>query len=181
MSEARARSLLFAVLAFAGFAAQALQGDRDQPIEIEADYAELDDNRGVTVYSGKVIVTQGSLRLWGDKLTVNYSDGQELEHAYLEGRPARFKQRPDGKDEDTKGEATDIEYHAKESLLDLIENAKLEQGGKLLTGHRITYDTDRSILTARKATQSQARTASETPPKRIRVVIPPKKKTPPPQ
>lgn len=164
------------VVAAACASAWALASDRDQPIEIEADFAELDDQRGVTIYTGNVIVTQGSLRLWGDKLTVNYSEDQELERAYLEGQPARFRQRPEGKDEETQGEAMQIEYHAQESLLYLIEEARLEQGGKLLTGHRITYDTERSILTARRAPEGERRDARAVPPKRIRVVIPPKKK-----
>jgi len=178
MCKRTAKALLAAcALALAG-PLGALSTDRDQPIEIEADFAELDDQRGVTVYSGNVIVTQGSMRLWGDKLTVNYSEDQELEQAYLEGEPARFRQRPDGRDEDYEGEAMQIEFHARESLLFLIDDAMLQQGGKLLSGHRITYDTERSILTARKATGAEQprRDARDEPPKRIRVVIPPKKR-----
>jgi len=157
-----------------------LAGDSEQPIEIEADFAELDDERGVTVYRGNVVVVQGSLRLTGDKLIVNFTEEQELENAFLEGDPARFKQRPDGQEVDTEGEALQIEYHQQESLLYLIENAKLNQGDKLLTGHRITYDTERSILTARKARDSEAPSpgAGDSPTReRIRIVIPPKKKS----
>jgi lipopolysaccharide export system protein LptA len=157
----------------------ALSTDKDQPIEIEADFAELDDESDVTVYRGNVIVSQGSLRLSGDKLTVNFTEEQELKNAFLVGRPARFKQRPDNKDVDTEGEAMQMEYHANESLLYLIEHAKLNQGQKLLSGHRITYDTERSILTARKArsTEAQQSPSDTAGGGRIRIVIPPKKKS----
>lgn len=167
------------LLALAPLVAWPLASDRNQPIEIEADFAELDDEKGVTVYRGNVIVVQGSLRLSGDKLIVNFTEEQELENAFLEGNPARFKQRPDNKDVDTEGEALQIEYHQQEALLYLIENAKLNQGQKLLTGHRITYDTERSILTARKARETEAPSpgAGDSPTRqRIRIIIPPKKK-----
>ena len=43
----------------------ALSTDYDQPIEIESDFAELDDVEGTTVYIGNVIVVQGSIRMTG--------------------------------------------------------------------------------------------------------------------
>lgn len=178
MKFVRTASLICLLLWCSGVGA--LSTDSDQPIEIEADFAELDDTSGVTVYRGNVIVTQGSMRMSGDKLTVNFTDDQELKNVFLEGHPARFKQRPDNKDVDTEGEAQQIEYHAKESLLYLIDGAKLNQGEKIITGHRITYDTDRSILTARKARSTElAADGSEEAASsgRIRIVIPPKKKS----
>ena len=48
----------------------ALSTDREQPIQIEADAAELDDASGITVYTGNVLVTQGTMRLWGNRLTI---------------------------------------------------------------------------------------------------------------
>ena len=48
---------------------QALPGDSNEPIEIEADFAELDDEKGETIYVGNV-VTQGSLRMTGEKLRI---------------------------------------------------------------------------------------------------------------
>ena len=161
-----------------GFAtASALTTDSEQPIQVEADFVELDEGTGITVYKGNVIVTQGSIRMTGDQLTVNFTDDQELKDAYLEGRPAYFKQRPDNKDYDTEGEARQIEYHARESLLYLIEAAKLTQGPKLFSGHRITYDTERSILTARKARSTEIPGGGPTPPTgRVKLIIPPKKK-----
>ena len=155
----------------------ALTSDSEQPIQVEADFVELDEGTGITVYKGNVIVIQGSIRMTGDKLTVNFTDDQDLKDAYLEGRPAYFKQRPENKNFDTEGEALQIEYHARESLLYLIEAAKLTQGDRLFSGHRITYDTERSILTARKARATERPSGQpEKPRGRVKLIIPPKKK-----
>ena len=48
---------LGAALGSAG--AWALPDDREQPIRVQADSAELDDRQGVAVYHGNVIITQG--------------------------------------------------------------------------------------------------------------------------
>lgn len=155
-----------------------LATDSQQPIEIEADFAELDDQEGRTIYVGNVIVTQGSIKMTGDKLKVLFDVNKDLEHLHMEGRPAYFKQTPDGGKEDIEGEGLIIEYHAKESMLHLIQKAKLVQGDRIFTGDRINYDSEKSVITGR----GQTKTAEDekNPPKRgrVKVIIPPKKPTP---
>jgi lipopolysaccharide export system protein LptA len=156
--------------------AWALSTDSQQPIEIEADFAELDDAEGKTVYIGNVVVTQGSIRMTGDKLRVNFTENRELEDVYLEGRPAYFKQTPDGADHDVEGEGLLIEYHAQENFLYLIDKAKLTKGDRLFEGHRINYDTEKSIITARSVPRMEpSGKAPEQPRRRVRIIIPPKK------
>lgn len=156
----------------------ALSTDSQQPIEIEADFAELDDQEGRTIYVGNVIVTQGSIKMTGDKLKVLFNEDRDLEHVHMEGRPAYFKQTPDGGKEDVEGEGLIIEYHAKKSLLHLIQKAKLTQGNRLFTGDRINYDSAKSVITGRGTPKTPQQ--SDTPPKRkrVKVIIPPKKTTP---
>ena len=48
------RHSLGALLLLVPLTAAALSTDRDQPIELEADQAELDNSTGVSVYSGNV-------------------------------------------------------------------------------------------------------------------------------
>ena len=48
----------------------ALSTDREQPINIEADQAEADDNLGVAIYKGDVVIVQGSMRILGDTVTI---------------------------------------------------------------------------------------------------------------
>ncbi|MFT4560774.1 MAG: lipopolysaccharide export system protein LptA [Gammaproteobacteria bacterium] len=156
----------------------ALASDSEQPIEIQADFAELDDQEGKTIYLGNVVVTQGSIKMTGDKLRVNFAEDQELEDVFIEGRPAYFKQTPDSGD-DVEGEGLLIEYHALKSLLHLIQKAKLTQGQRVFTGDRINYDTAKSVITAH-GSPKQVNTVGQPPRKRerVRIIIPPKKKKP---
>lgn len=159
----------------------ALATDKNQPIEIEADYAELRKNERQTIYTGNVIVTQGSIRMWGDKLTVFYDENNDLRDAILEGNPAHFKQRPDGREEDFEGEALRMEYHARDERLHLIESAKLTQGRQMFSGPLIVYDTRNSILTGqgRPRTTAEVDKSGEQPGGgRVRMIIPPKETKP---
>ena len=51
---------------------QALSTDRDQDIEIEADSLESDDTKGLAIYKGDVVIVQGTLKITGDHVTIQY-------------------------------------------------------------------------------------------------------------
>ena len=176
-SSRKVDSALLVVLAVMALPCHALSTDPQQPVQIEADFAELDDEEHTTVYVGNVVVDQGSMHMTGDRLRVNFTENKDMKEAYLEGRPATFKQTPDH-DDDVHGQALKIEYHAEQSLLNLIEKARVTQGERLFEGHRINYDTKKSIITARSARAGQAN--KDQYPKdgsdRVRIIIPPKKK-----
>ena len=172
-------ALLCVAACCASGSALALATDKDQPIEIEADYAELRKNERQTIYKGNVIVTQGSIRMWGDVLTVHYDENDDLKDAILEGKPAHFKQRPDSSEEDFEGEALRMEYHAQDERLHLIDDAKLVQGKSSFAGPLIVYDTKNSILTGqgRPKTTAEGADGGEKPDGgRVRMIIPPKEK-----
>lgn len=174
MKSIRRFSLLFMGVLLAS-EASALATDPDQPIEIQADFAELDDQEGKTIYVGNVVVIQGSIKMTGDKLKVNFSEERDLEEVYIEGRPAYFKQTPDN-GEDVEGEGLLIEYHAQKNLLHLIQKARLTQGKRLFEGDRINYDTGKSIITARGSRKISDTPSDVSARKRVRIIIPPKRK-----
>ena len=63
MKFASATAVLFATtLSLLSGLAHALPSDSQQPINIQADSAEMDDKRGVAIYRGDVIITQGTLK-----------------------------------------------------------------------------------------------------------------------
>lgn len=165
---------LFTLCLLLAVDAAALATDSEQPIEIQADFAELDDQEGKTIYVGNVVVTQGSIKMTGDKLKVNFSEARDLEDIFIEGRPAYFKQTPDSGD-DVEGEGLLIEYHAQKNLLHLIEKAKLTQGDRIFTGNRINYDTEKSLITARAAPKPPPGAVEPAPRRRVRIIIPAKK------
>ncbi|HEY9149863.1 MAG TPA: lipopolysaccharide transport periplasmic protein LptA [Gammaproteobacteria bacterium] len=117
----------------------ALSSDREQPMHIESDQAELDDQKGVSIYIGNVRVTQGTLVLTGEHMTV-YQDGANLDRVILLGKPATYRQRPDGKDEDMRAEALRMEYFANPERLILLEEAVAWQGKDSFRSDRIVYE-----------------------------------------
>ena len=46
------------------------KADRDKPIEIESDTMTMDDTKNVSIYTGDVILTQGTLIIKADELIV---------------------------------------------------------------------------------------------------------------
>lgn len=162
--------------------AGALSTDKDQPIEIEADNAELDDKKGVTIYEGNVVVTQGSIRMTGDRMTVHYTKNNNLDTVVLTGKPATYKQLPDKSDVYDESEALQMEYYKSKNLIVLIHNARVKQKDVRFSGDHIEYDTENSRIKARgSATTGGSPTTEESaaePGKgRVKIIIkPPGKK-----
>lgn len=153
----------------------ALTTDQDQPIEIEADTAELDDQKGVTTYTGNVIVTQGSIRMTGDKMTVYYTKDNDLDTVIMEGRPATYRQLPDKSEDYDEAEALRMEYYGLKNLIVLINNAVVKQKDVRFSGSRIEYDTEHSQIRARGQAESGAEKSSGSG-GRVKITIKPKKK-----
>jgi lipopolysaccharide export system protein LptA len=117
-----------------------LASDRDQPIEVEADRATLKEKDGISIYEGNVKLTQGTLRLQADTMTV-YSKGEQVERMILVGNPATFVQRPEGRELDLHAEAARMEYHAADERIILLGAARVWQtDGKELRSEKIIYN-----------------------------------------
>lgn len=144
-------------------AAFALESDKNQPIEVEANAAELDDIKNISIYTGNVILVRGTIRMTGDKMTVYHTENDELDTLIMEGRPATYRQLPDDSKVYDEAEASIIEYYELKHLTILKENAVVIQEGVRLTGDRIDYDTALSQVKARSAgVQTKAAGAGET-------------------
>ena len=137
----RRRLALAALLALvAPLPALALSSDRDQPIEIEADRAEADDARRVTIYRGNVIIVQGSLRIQGDTVWIHYDEHDDLTKLVSEGRQAHFRQLPDGETDYRIAYGDRLEYYKGDDLIVMLGNAKYGQGSDQIKAERIVYD-----------------------------------------
>ena len=118
-----------------------LSTDKDQPIEVEADEAELDDLNNVSIYRGNVVVRQGSIHMTGDVMTVYSKGGDELDHIIIEGNPATYKQLPDNGKVHDQAKAMRMEYYELKNLVVLIRDAWVKQDTSTLIGERIEYNT----------------------------------------
>ncbi|MFZ0257818.1 MAG: lipopolysaccharide transport periplasmic protein LptA [Gammaproteobacteria bacterium] len=148
----------------------ALSSDRQQVITVEADLAEADDARRVTVYKGSVIITQGSLRISGDTATIHYNRERDLTALVVVGKPAHFRQQVEGQLDYQQATAQRMEYHADKNLIILLGNAQSWQGREQITGDRIVFDTVHNRVQA----DARATTKASGKP-RVRITIVPKK------
>lgn len=168
------------ILGIASGGAQARSTDREQPIVIEAGAAEVDNRAQITVYRGNVVITQGTLRITGDTVWIHYDDTNSITKAISVGKPAKFRQRPDDKEDYMTADADRMEYHADQDLILLLGNARYGEGNDKITAQRIVYDSRRGRVKAGAnpgANQSSGSASGETDKSdRVRITITPKKK-----
>ena len=158
-------------------AAYPLSTDKDQPIEVEADEAELDDLNDVSIYRGNVIVRQGSIHMTGDVMTVYSKGGDELDYLIIEGNPATYKQLPDNSMVHDQAKAMRMEYYELRNLVVLIRDAWVKQDTSTLVGERIEYNTELSRVKAwSRPGGGEAQAAPDTEKKsRVKLIIKKKK------
>ncbi len=123
-----------------------LSDDAQQPIQVEADTAEFDDNTGISVYRGKVRVTQGSMVLRGDHVTVTAPD-RRLKKITSKGKPSTFHQVTD-EGENIDAEAEHMEYNTTANKIILLKKATLHQGKNSFSSERIEYNLITKIVDA---------------------------------
>ncbi len=172
MRFANFRAMLGLGLLLASSSLLALPEDRKQPIRVQADSAELDDKQGVAVYRGNVIITQGTMKITGDTVTITQDDNGDIKVFTSVGKPAYYEQLPSRNKSVVKAYGLTIQYFAENNRIVLIDNAKVEQDGNTFLGEKIVYDTQRQIVNAGRATGSKI----TTPRPRIDMVLQPKNK-----
>lgn len=143
----------------------AAKADRSQPIDVSANEKVTDYKQGTSIYTGNVVINQGSLHATGDKATLYVQDGQ-LVRAVLIGKPATF-QELDDKGQLVKGSANDANYLAQQQKIILTGSAKLDRQGDTLSSQQITYDMNAEVVKAGGKTGGE----------RVHVVIQPRSKT----
>jgi len=150
----------------------ALATDKDQPIFIEADQAEIDDERGVTIYRGDATITQGSLKINGNVVTIHFDANQDITKVVAKGRPAKFKQKPDGGKPNQNAEARVMEFHTNNDTIILLGDAISWQGENKISADRIVYNTLQGKVIAESLDEDGGDASSG----RVSITIAPKKK-----
>lgn len=174
MTTTLTRSLpLLAALLMLSPGLHAEKADRDKPIELEADTVSVNDAKKVSVYTGNVILTQGTLMIRGDKLVVR-EDKEGFQHSTSYGNPTTFKQKMEGKEEYMKGSAQRIEYDGRMDKVQLYTKAWVMRGDDIVHGDYISYDANAEYAEVIGGGSQSATPA--TPTGRVKAIIQPKKK-----
>lgn len=164
---------LFIATGFSLFSglANALPSDSSQPINVQADSAEMDDKRGVAIYRGDVVITQGTLKITGDTVTITLNNNGDIDVFTSVGKPAYYEQLP-AKDKDlVQAYGLTIQHFANNDKIVITDQARVIQQGNTFRGEKIVYDTKKEIVTAGRGKQGTITTPSP----RINMVIQPKK------
>jgi lipopolysaccharide export system protein LptA len=161
-------TLLLALLSIQALAEKA---DREKPIEIEADTVTSNDAKKTSIYSGNVVLIQGTLRIKGDKLIVR-EDSAGFQHGTSYGNPTTFRQKREGKDEYIEGSAQRIEYDGRMDKVQLFTKAWVKRANDIVHGDYIMYDANAEYSEVIGGGPKAATPA--TPGGRVKAIIQPK-------
>jgi len=145
--------------------AQTVDDATQQPITIMADRAEVDERRGISTYTGNVVLTQGEARMEADRLFVQTKNG-DLQSITAEGDPVRYRAARNG-DQPLQGQSLRMRFDADTGVLLLLDKAEFWQGPNRFSGERIQYDRKEARVSA-----GQGENGGE----RVQVTIQPKAK-----
>lgn len=162
--------------------ARAERADRDKPTQIEGTQCITEELKQISVCTGNVVLTRGTLRITGERMEV-----RETPEGYRQatvtaapGQLATFRQRQDtsrpGVEEYVEGAAERIEYDERAETVRLVQRAlwkrlENEQPRDEIAGNLITYD-------GRSATYSVAG-GSPTGDGRVRLILSPRSESEP--
>ena len=166
--------------------AQAEKADRSKPMNIEADALRHDDLKQTSVFTGRVVMTKGSIGLRGARLEVRQdADGYQAGVVTADaGRRAFFRQRRDGApgapEEFIEGEGEVIEYDGRSDTVRFVRNAELRRlrgavVNDAITGAVIVYNNQTDVFTV-----DGQKTTGDNPAGggRVRAVLSPKEVVP---
>ena len=158
--------------------ALAEKADRDKPINVEADALRYDDARQLSVFSGHVVLTKGTLLIRGATIELR-QDPQGYPFGVVKAEPGKlafFRQKREGLDEYIEGEAETIDYDGRADVVKFSTRAKLRryQGERLndeFNAGVIVYNNLTEVFSLDGAPPGSTSSASG----RVRATLTPKK------
>jgi len=145
--------LLSLALLVPGGWAHAEKADRNKPMNIEADALRYDDLKQTSIFTGKVVLTKGTIVIRGARVEVRQDpEGYQFGVVTAEpGKLAFYRQKREGVDEFIEGEGEVIEYDSKADRVKFIKRAELRRyrGASLndeVVGSLITYDNGTDVF-----------------------------------
>ena len=146
--------LITVALALFGGVAHADKADRDKPMNIEADALRYDDVQQTSVFTGRVVLTKGTILIRGARVDVRQDPaGNQFGLVTAEpGKLAFFRQKREGLDEYIEGEGELIEYDSQVDTVKFIRKAQLRRYrgatlGDEFTGGVIVYNNTTEVFT----------------------------------
>jgi lipopolysaccharide export system protein LptA len=147
-------ALAVAALLFVAVGAHAEKADRNKPMNIEADSLRYDDLKQVSVFSGRVLLTKGTIQIRADRLEVR-QDPEGFQFGVATGateKLAFYRQKREALEEFIEGEGETITYDGKTDTVTFSRKAQLRRlrGATVadeITGGSIVYENLTDLFT----------------------------------
>ncbi|MGL4605146.1 MAG: lipopolysaccharide transport periplasmic protein LptA [Iodobacter sp.] len=141
------------------------KGDREKTINISGANCVMNQKTQSSVCTKDVVLTQGTLSIRGDKLTVRQDEAGN-QFVAGNGSPVRFRQKMDGGNEWLDAEALRFDYDGRKGELKLMDKAWVKRGEDQIYSDLITYDLNNEAYQAQGKPEGGGR---------VNIVITPKK------
>ena len=141
------------------FSAQSLQSDYDQPINVSSISQHAQMKSSTVTFIDDVLLTQGTIKITADKLTVIRGKEANQEVMIAEGNVASFYQtQDDGKP--LHAQAEKIHYDVATSQITLTGNAQIKQLDSKINAAKIIYflETEELIVESSKNSKERVKT-----------------------
>jgi len=134
--------------------ATAEKADKNKPMNVEADALRYDDLKQTSVFTGRVVLTKGTIVIRGARVDVR-QDPEGYQYGVVTAEPGKrafYRQKREGVDEFIEGEGETIEYDGKADRVKFIKQAELRRyrGSAVsdeMVGGLITYDNSTDVFT----------------------------------
>ncbi|MDO6764591.1 lipopolysaccharide transport periplasmic protein LptA [Agarivorans sp. 1_MG-2023] len=126
---------------------QALEDDFNKQIIVDADRQQVNIKENRVTFYNNVVVTQGSIKMHAEELSVIGSEEKGSEVMIAKGEPATFYQLLDS-GKPIEAEANEVRYDLKTQTLTLTNNAQLKQEESLVKGQMIKYSINKQEMVA---------------------------------
>ncbi|MGB3620259.1 lipopolysaccharide transport periplasmic protein LptA [Ketobacter sp. MCCC 1A13808] len=152
MNQINLNRLLCLLCLWLSAPAMALDSDRNKPLKIVADTALIDEKSGMAVYTGSVVLIQGTLKIVADKLSIQTIEGK-VDKVMADGAPALFSQVPEPNQSEVIAKAKRIDYMVIDQKLLLKRSASIVQEDNIFRGEEILYEIQSQRLQAQGETK----------------------------
>lgn len=161
--------------------ASAEKADRGKPMNIEADSLRHDDLRQLSVFTGQVVATKGTIVIRGARMEVR-QDPEGYQYGLVTAAPGKrafWRQKREGVDEFVEGEGETIEFDGKADRVKFSGRAELRRlrGATLADesqGSVIVYDNASDVFSVDGSAGGSRQAQAGNPSGRVRAVLSPR-------
>lgn len=133
----------------------ALEADRKQSLQINADRVFFDHRTATNTYEGHVKLVQGTTELTANTILVSFDAQDQIEKIVAKGTPACYRTLFALEKPEVVATGSAMEYYPQKNILRLEGCAKITEGENSFEGSQIEYNTQEKIVTSAISNQGQ--------------------------